>query len=330
MNHTQRGVGLVELMIAMLIGLVLVAGLIGQLMQVRAHLGQTDRLASLVAGGSLGLAIISQDVSLAGFWGRSFDPARIRIAPELSASADGASRLTGADCGPARSEPDTGTTRAYVFDLLRPIEHTDDSLGPARHDCLRDIESGTDILTIRRVYGSSTRGDQLKPGRVYLYSGARTAGSDRLLIAPDTSPDDEARGAYWRYFPTVYFIRNHARHPGDGIPTLCRKELVRGPAWRSECLVEGVENLQLEFGIDTDRNGAPNRYTDQPTSDELTQVSAVRIHLLLRSLSPQPGPARAHSYQLGGKRIDTHDSYLRKLVSTTVTLPNPVRLRSLS
>lgn len=326
----QRGVGLVELMIAMLIGLVLVAGLIGQLLQVRAHLGQTDRLASLVAGGSLGLAIISQDASLAGFWGRSFDPADIRLPAGLYSRADDSARLKGADCGPTRVEPDTGAAKAYAFDLIRPIEHTDASVGPARHDCLRDVEPGSDILTIRRVYGSSTPVDRLKAGRVYLYSAARSAEPDRLLIGPDAGAGDATGGSYWRYFPTIYFIRKHARHSGDGIPTLCRKELVSGPAWRSECLVEGVETLQLEFGIDTNRDGAPNRYTDQPTTSELALVSTVRIHLLLRSLSPQPGPPRQQRFQLGRQHIDTNDRYQRKLVSTTVVLPNPVRLRSQS
>src|SRR4029077_8957654 len=64
----------------------------------------------------------------------------------------------------------------------------------------------------------------------------------------------------------IYFVANNDK-PGDGIPTLKRAELGPG-AFSIVPLVEGVENLQLEYGLDTavPTTGSPAAYTAAPSS----------------------------------------------------------------
>src|SRR5207237_10102247 len=75
----------------------------------------------------------------------------------------------------------------------------------------------------------------------------------------------------YQYRTHIYFIANDDK-PGDGIPTLKRAELgVNGlgaNAFNIVPLVEGVENLQLEYGLDTTvpTIGSPAVYSADPSS----------------------------------------------------------------
>ena len=53
--------------------------------------------------------------------------------------------------------------------------------------------------------------------------------------------------------------------------------------------MEGVEDLQFEFGIDTDADGVPNQYKSAPTGAEMKHAVMAKIHILLRSVSMIPG-----------------------------------------
>jgi type IV pilus assembly protein PilW len=54
-----------------------------------------------------------------------------------------------------------------------------------------------------------------------------------------------------------------------------------------EIFVEGVENMQVRYGIDTDNNNIPNLYATTPTIPgytTVTSVSSIRVTLLMRTL----------------------------------------------
>jgi type IV pilus assembly protein PilW len=96
----------------------------------------------------------------------------------------------------------------------------------------------------------------------------------------------------------------------------------------SRCLVEGVENLQLEFGIDADGDGVPNQYLSVPTATQMQRAVAVRIHLLLRSIGKMSGYVDDKEYRLGRKILPAkRDAYLRRVLSSTVLLRNHVAVR---
>jgi len=51
----------------------------------------------------------------------------------------------------------------------------------------------------------------------------------------------------------------------------------------NEELVEGVENMQLLYGEDTDGDGAANRYRSAANIDDFRDVVSVKVGLLVRS-----------------------------------------------
>jgi type IV pilus assembly protein PilW len=132
--------------------------------------------------------------------------------------------------------------------------------------------------------------------------------------------------SYWEAISRIFFIRNYseADDPGDDIPSLCMETLA-GDGMTLRCLVEGIENMQLEFGIDTDADGVPNQYKSDPSGDEMQQAVAVKVHLLLRSISGIAGYQNKKSYTLGRRVLAArNDAYLRRVLSSTVLLRNRI------
>jgi len=76
-------------------------------------------------------------------------------------------------------------------------------------------------------------------------------------------------------------------------------------------LVEGVENLQMEYGVDTDNDGTPDTFTADPDALTYTgcatapcvatwrNVMAVRINILARNTEATIGYVDSKVYTLG-------------------------------
>jgi type IV pilus assembly protein PilW len=125
--------------------------------------------------------------------------------------------------------------------------------------------------------------------------------------------------------------------PGNPVPSLRVKTLsyaATGPRIVDEEIYPGVEDMQIELGIDTDRPGtdgfgAIDAYID-PESSSLagTRILAVRVWLLVRSLQRENGftanPQRRYADRVlaGGD-----DHYRRTLVMTTMRARNAVHTR---
>ena len=132
---------------------------------------------------------------------------------------------------------------------------------------------------------------------------------------------------YWEARARIFYIRRYS-DPGrvlDAVPTLCMENLA-GNAMTSRCLIEGVENMQVEFGIDTDNDGVANRYKTAPLDAEMERAVTARIYLLLRSIVEIAGYRDGRTYALGQQVIAAkHDGFLRRVFSTTVHLRNRIQ-----
>lgn len=165
-----------------------------------------------------------------------------------------------------------------------------------------------------------------------------------------------------KFVSNIYYIRDHSVTAGDGIPTLMRSEFGGGAVPEAaKALIEGIEGFRVELGIDSvGDSGAVNDYTaaasfavdasgdtnySQPlnrgngapdgdfvrcpaagcTVDELIDVVAVKVFLLVRSIQPSPGYSDGKTYALGqaspaAQVVGTN--YKRHVYSTTVRLVN--------
>ncbi len=109
--------------------------------------------------------------------------------------------------------------------------------------------------------------------------------------------------------------------------TLMALKRLRNPGAGQNCpnngveLVEGIQNLQVRYGIDTDGDGFANRYVTAPA--DMTNVKTLRIELLVRSLSDNI-TSTAVPPTLEGDAIvlEANDRHLYKVMTNTMTLRN--------
>ena len=315
----QTGLSLIELLVALVISTLVSFGVVNLFLQMRVSGQQDDEIARLQENGRWALRYISRDLSMTGFFGN-----------RISGAGVGSTLVVTDDCDPG-----------WSLDTAQPLEHLDNVTAvtaTTEYDCLTngDIEVGTDILAIRRTHDSPHVEDGgavvgLSSNTVYLRL-EQFGVQGQLVKGSEFSLSDLTAGSgvdAWEYEVRLFFIRPYADTPGDGIPSLCIKRLTTDNAAitldSTECLVEGIENLQVEFGLDLSepRDYTADYYTATPTADELDQAVTAKIYLLARSVSEVPGYTNDKSYQLGDATIAAaNDGYYRRMMQTTVVLRN--------
>ena len=115
----QRGLTLIELMIAGTLGLVLLLALVQLFVDNNRHRRQNQQLAGLQDQGRYALASLTRDLQMAGYWGGMFQAQTVDVRASALAGLS-----TTADCGPADAEAgwafDAGARVAVMpFTVLR-------------------------------------------------------------------------------------------------------------------------------------------------------------------------------------------------------------------
>jgi type IV pilus assembly protein PilW len=334
----QRGYTIIELMVSITIGLMILAALATLFAGNSRERGEIERANQQTENGRYALQVLSDDLRDAGYLA-SFNPGTV-VGPNPQLTIPGAL--------PNPCATDVPTLNSALVLAVQGYDNGNNA--PA---CLpADLRPGTDILVVRRVSicAVGTAGcDPQVAGDVYLQaSGCATEFSAGTFYALDsnvgnlnlTQKDCATPGALYQLRTHIYFIANDDK-PGDGIPTLKRAELGPG-AFTVVPLVEGVENLQLEYGLDTNvpTAGTPAVYTADPSTYNAcapaTCVSywrnsvAVKINVLTRNLTVTRGFTDTKTYTLGLTAAGVanvvgpfNDGYKRHMYSSVAKLYNP-------
>jgi type IV pilus assembly protein PilW len=328
-RQRDRGFSLVELMVAITLGLMIVA-VIGTLFANTSRArSDLERSSQQVDSARYAVETISEDLQLAGFYG------------ELNIAAFPVPTVLPDVCSLNPS--------AWLGAVPVHVQGYDQAMGvPA---CVpASIVPATDVLVVRRVRTcqASTPGcDPLVPTEPYLQVAlcGGSPASSRIGIAADTAfsltqKDCTTPAGLRRYVVHVYFISSN-NGLGLNTPTLKRLEF-NGAAFVEVPLADGIEQLQIEYGIDTDGDGSPDQYAADPTTftypgcggctsgDNWANVVTAKIHVLARSIDTVPGHLDRKVYELGTGAGGTpvrlgpfNDGYSRHVYSAAVRLMNP-------
>lgn len=309
-NHqslrANRGLSLIELMISLFLGLFITG--VGYQVFIGAHTANKviNYLSTLQETGRFAIELIEKDLHRAGYFGGNANIDEITGSSGIVSTA-----LT--TC------PATGTTWARM--LEQHIYGLNDNR--TAYDCITtaDYLRG-DILTLRYATPWLTTNYDAKEfylraslfeGRIF--TGAQAANSQNINIAQTPQ--------------TVHQLRAHSYYIGtsaqtcnqSAIPALFRKTLVDGVP-TSEELLTGVEQLQLEYGVDLSDDGIPNRYVDADNVADWNNVVVIKVALLVRSECADSKYTDAKTYQMGDVTYQPNDNFHRQLFSTSVTLRN--------
>lgn len=102
---------------------------------------------------------------------------------------------------------------------------------------------------------------------------------------------------------------------------LCETHSNRENAIQREVLLTGIERMHIQFGEDSDNDGAVNRYT---TADDVsTRANIVAVRLCIEPTSQDRVDYRSRSYvDCAGSTVTIDDGVLRRSFSTTIHLRN--------
>ena len=322
MNRSQKqfqaGFSVVELMIAMLLSMALAGGIISVFVNNNYSFKQDENIGRMQDDARHALREIAFDLSMAGHYADLHIPS--------SVSYDGGLTIA-QDCGPAgetnwmyrSTEAGTGNSLS-----LMAIDNATNASASAAHSCFigGELKDGTDVVSIKRVAGAEA--NVLSVNGAYL----RTNGTVGVLFsgtAPTAPPAPVSPPrADWAFRPRIYYVRQFANAPGDNIPTLCRKALRgAGPGMTTECLATGIEDLQIEYGIDTTENGQPNVWLPNPTLAQMQDVVSARVFLIARTTDIDTRYVNTKTYSISNAPdLVPNDNFHRRVFSTSVSIQN--------
>ena len=201
---------------------------------------------------------------------------------------------------------------------------------------------GADTLTVRRASFLPTTVGAATSGPLRICSTRLSAALVKVANVAATCPAAPA-GAVNDLIVHSYYVDRDSSTT-RGLPTLYRKSLNATPTFVDEEILPGVEDLQVQFGIDpTGTTGIATQYINPLAAGALpatAQIVAVRIWLLLRSESREQGFVDNRVYQYAdrstaagtvnsltsggsaGRAYAPNDNYRRLLVSRTVMIRN--------
>ncbi len=319
----SRGFSLVELLVAMVVGLIIVSGAFSLHSGSRKIQIKSEEQMDMVADARFAIEMIAYDLRHAGMWGGTNKDGLITC---RSTDTTCVTALTATnDCAVGVGTP------AWAFDLSRPIFATNAS-NPYSSTCIPASEkylAGTDVLEIRYADSNVTATGDLKAGQAYVRSnflngkvfvGATQPELDGYELSPLTA--NHELHAY------AYYISDYTDADGDKIPSLRRASLVNSPLIQNQILVSGVTDMQVQFGVDVTGDQIVDRY-DHPnvvtTDNNWNNVYAAKIWLLMRTDKMQQGMNTEKWFEIAGAaavKTGGQDDYRYFMVTSVVDMRN--------
>lgn len=311
LRHLQRGMSLIELMVGMTLGLLLLTALASLYASTSQSRVQLNNSATQIENGRYALDIISQEVGLGGFLG--------------DLNLLGTSALATPDvCSTAINALGFSNSPATV-----PVAIYGYAAGANAAPCLPNLSANSEILVVRRVSSTVTPASAAVAGQAYLQDSF--CGTDTVPFVFSATPTDftlkdktcsiSKLAGLRQVSVRAFYLATCDRcgTGGDSIPTLKMAEFSNGAMQQPpNSVAQGIDDVHFAYGVDVDGNGSPDCYVANPGIDNGTacnnvggynwlasaatnwsNVTAVRINVLARTLGASPGWKDTRSYDMG-------------------------------
>lgn len=297
-RRAEAGMSLIELMVAIALGIFLTFGVIVIFVLSNRAYGDVQRESRMGDNGRFAMQLLTRELRHAGLIGGGANLFSIELDTNLGSINTG-------DCTGAASalmfQPDAGSSEPPPGWTSVQADANGDAFG-----CITDAMPGSTVLVIKSV--RPVPSDTAPTGSNYFILSNHLTGT--LFNASTTQPGMIPQGRYWEYNWHAYYVRNQ----GAGVsPTLSRKRLVRSGTNNTvttEDLVDGIEDLHI---VQADAN---NR-------------RSVQVYTLVRSATPEPGnvvSGAARTYTLGDRSrsfaVADNDAFRRVVLNATVAIRN--------
>ncbi len=322
--RAHRGMTLIELMVALAIGALLMVGAIAVFMQSRTTFRIAESVARLQENARFALEVLEADIRMAHYWGLTTTTGGI-----VNRAAPYAANGPGTDtCG-----------NNWTIDLDRAIDGSNNRYA-FRCAGTAPVETNADTLIVRRASEEPERPPLTGAATLRLQT-VRGPGESRIFTGT-TIPGGyaAATSATHRLLANGYYVSRTSSATAAGalaVPSLRVWTLLADGTMENQEVSGGVEDLQVQLGIDTDLpdtpdRGAVDRYVDigDPLLDPAhaafnpdAVVLAVRVWLRVRAERPENGFTDTAEYGYADRRVGPfNDAFRRLVVSKTLYLRN--------
>lgn len=336
----QKGFSLIELMVAITISLLLMAGVVQMFLSSKTVFTTQQGLSRLQETGRLAVEFMARDVRQAGFFGPAYATSWNMVSTLNDKNQFGndyspetAMRIFGGDPLPAGLElnpqPNSGTQVIAVYtasDVSVPVVQQNDSdnlyvelTTPAGQECPSGICQG-DILVAA----------DFEKMWIFQVTDVSESGTT-VTLAHETGSDPGNQVTEWGGnpdYPTqdihpgaeVFRLKTSVFYIADGpqnTPTLYQKDGDEPPF----PLLAGVENIAYSVGVDTDADRVANNYV--APGDVTNWANAVSVQLEALVMTPDDNATNEkQTYTFAGEEVTADDNRIRKVFTTTVAIRN--------
>ena len=338
--HHDRGFSLIELMVAMTIGLMLLGGAASLFISNKRIYREQEELSRLQENGRFALEMLIGDIRMTGYVGCHDELGRLvnQVSTVPTQLMSYSQRVEGSESAanwlPGSSAESVASMLASTDGItVRYLDPTDirltTAMSPSALGADLDVasDSGADVDTI---VSSAT---QLAIADCST-SDVFTAGDVTADSIPHAAALSKAYGVgaqIMRFVARRYYIRN-----GTNGPALWMSEWNRDPNGDSSTadagvidreLIEGVESMQVLYGVDDgDADTEPNSYVDAAGADAAgwVNVVSVRISLLMRTVDTNANnEVDNRTYPVLDQSVGPFgDQRRRRIFSATVRIRN--------
>lgn len=354
-GRTQKGFSIVELMVAILIGLIILAGVIQVVVTSKSTFLGQEEMSFIQENARYAMDVIGKDIQGAGYWGCAGSGAKAAMVARVAA-VDSAfmSRL------PVSGFEGSGTAPvAYAGDIRVADDADGDDIQPdsilvrGLRGQTYPVQShvvGTLALSTETSLGAGSFvgvvAEDCKRIGVFKASGVSAdkeaitySSTDNYVLSIKPSLDDEiicnpadgncgANAGYVQMYgpsSTVMAYEAVAYYVGDSsilgaapsVPVL-KRAVLRGNTVVEEEIALGAENMQILYG--EIRGGNTMQYVAADAVTDWNNVAAVQVSILFRSLSASQ-PSVEDKDLLGNTY---KDRFARQVVTSTYRLRNRI------
>ncbi len=315
----QLGMTIVELMIAMTIGLVILGAVSTLFINVQLSVRNADSMSRIQENARFAIELMARDIRMAGYIGcgnlGSGTINTIANAPVPQLNAANAIRGQDAPSGTIAGITLVGGDTVTIMRGTGSDVHLAEPLGPSNANIKindnPDNFAADDVLMVTNcantdVFRATTVANN--GGKINIaHANSSNTGNRIGTYGPDAFVMRLAR--------FVYFV---GTNPDTNRPSLYRANTIAG-AGVAEELVDNVENMEIEYGVDTNDDNAADEYRAAAAVSNWESVISVRLRLLVASADNNILPA-AQSHTFNGTTVS--DRRMRQVFTTTIAIRN--------
>lgn len=332
----SAGFSLVEMMVAIAVSLILMAGVIQLMVGNKQAYRLQEGASRLNENARFAVADISHKLRMGGHWGG---------VPASFVDTDPGAIVSSNDCTQAGwTAVSNAGLGGYEGAASSPMQTCIPNANyVANSDVVLVRYASADAVPTAQATSAPLDSDiflRVSVGR----RGEIVKGADITSLPGDLydAGDPDADGVFnYPYQIFAYFVRpcsapgtdkvcNTADDVGDGIPTLVRLAL-NGDELEEEDVVEGVEQMQVLYGVNTDGDleGNADRYFTADNVPNWDNVVSVRLSLLVRNPETDVAADDTNVYPMAGGFNYTPPAsdrqYTRKLFNDVIQIRNRTR-----